>query len=273
MRKVDRSSPLPAYFQIARDIRRRIGEQEWAAGQRIAPELALTEQYGVSRVTIRQALAELVKDDLLERKKGSGTFVRPQPRPLIYDLNLTLGAYASRIRAMGFTNRAEVLEAELVEDPPADVRQALALPPDAAAAYLQRRILINEEPSALYRSWFGAGVVPGIEACPGLTGSLSDVLAEQYGVVPVRSEMRLEVVRSTREEASLLGTSSDVPLFVVISTTHLADGRPLEHAQMTWPGDRVRFHVTSGSGGEPANGAGQHPGAELAVGGVGPLVP
>lgn len=246
MLKVDRSSPLPAYFQIARDIRRRIDEHEWAAGERITPELRLTEQYGVSRVTIRQALAELVKDDMLERKKGSGTYVRPRPRPLIYDLNLTLGAFASRIRELGFSNRAEVLEALVAEDPPGDVRQALALPPDGRAVYLLRRVLINEDPSALYRSWFDAAVVPGIESSPGLTASLSDVLAGDYHAVPVRSEMRLEVVRSTGEEGSLLGTGSDAPLFVVISTTYLADGLPLEHARMTWLGDRVRFHVTSG---------------------------
>ena len=253
MLRVDRSSPLPVYFQIARDIRRRIGDGEWAAGERIAAELVLAEEYGVTRVTIRQALAELVKDDLLERKRGSGTYVRFQPRPLIYDLNLTLGAYASRIRELGFSNRAEVLEATIVAAPTPDVRHALGLAAGEPAVYLLRRVLINDDPSALYRSWFQPAMVPGIERSRRrLTGSLSDVLAEDYGVVPVRSDTRLEVVRSTREEASLLATSSDAPLFVVTSTTYLDDGRPLEHSQTTWLGDRVRFHVTSGEGAREA---------------------
>jgi GntR family transcriptional regulator len=243
---VDRSSPLPVYFQVASDVRRRLGDGEWRIGDRIAPEIALAREYGVSRVTVRQALAELVKDDLLERKRGSGTYVRPQPRPLIYDLNLTLGAYAAHIREMGFTNRAEVIEAGIATDPPTDVRHALAAPQHGEIAYLLRRVVINDEPSALYRSWFDAELVPGIERSERLTGSLSDVLAQDYGAVPARSELRLEVVRSTREEGTLLGTTGDVPLFVVTSTTYLPDRRPLEHSQMMWLGDRVRFHVTSG---------------------------
>jgi DNA-binding GntR family transcriptional regulator len=246
MAAVDRSSPMPVYFQIALDVRRRIAAGEWVAGERIAPELQLVREYAVSRVTIRQALAELVKDDLLERKRGSGTYVRPQPRPLLYDLSLTLGEYASRIREMGFTNRAEVIDAGIVEAPNAELRSALALPRHGRVVYLLRRVLINEEPSAVYRSWFDAEVVPGIERSPGLTGSLSDVLAHDYDLVPVRSEASLEVARSTREEASMLETTSDMPLFVVTATTYLPDGRPLEYSQMMWPGDRVRFHVSSG---------------------------
>ena len=242
---VDRSSPLPAYFQVAQDLRRRIELGEWRTGDRIAPEVVLADEYGVSRVTVRQALAELVKDDLLERKRGSGTYVRPRQQPIVWDLNLTLGAYAARIREMGMTNRAEVLESGLISEPGEDLRAALELPEGGRVAYLYRRVLINDQPAALYRSWFDAAFVPGIERMPGVEGSLSDTLEREFGFVPVRSELSLEVVRSTREEALLVGASGDTPLLIVRSTSYMDDGRPLEHAQMTWLGDRVRFHVTS----------------------------
>ncbi len=104
MSSVDRSSPLPVYFQIALDVRRRIAAGEWTAGARIAPELELVRQYAVSRVTVRQALAELVKDDLLDRHRGSGTYVREQQHPLVYDLNLTVGVMATRLREPGRFN-------------------------------------------------------------------------------------------------------------------------------------------------------------------------
>jgi DNA-binding GntR family transcriptional regulator len=245
MSSIDKSSPLPAYFQVAQDLRRRIRQGEWGTGDRIAPELVLASDYGVSRVTVRQALAELAKDDLVERKRGSGTYVRPRQRPIVYDLNLTLGAYAARIRELGFSNRAEILESGLVQPPPEHLRAALEMEPDGQVAYLRRRVFINEQPAAMYRSWFDAAVVPGIERCPGVEGSLSDTLEKEYGFVPVRSELYLEVVRSTREEALLVDGGSDVPLLVVTSTSYLADGRPLEHGQTAWLGDRVRFHVTS----------------------------
>lgn len=245
MTLVDRSSPLPAYFQVAQDLRRRIEQQEWGTGERIASEPLLAREYGVSRVTIRQGLAELAKDDLLERKPGSGTYVRELRQPIVWDLNLTLGAYAARIRELGFINRAEILESGVLADPDDHLRGVLALAADGHVAYLLRRVLINEQPAAIYRSWFDASVVPGIERSPGAEGSLSDTLEREYGFVPVRSEQSLEVVRSTRDEALLVGARSDVPLLVVTSTSYLADDRPLEHAQMTWLGDRVRFHVTS----------------------------
>ncbi|MCW3006405.1 MAG: GntR family transcriptional regulator, partial [Solirubrobacterales bacterium] len=116
--------------------------------------------------------------------------------------------------------------------------------------------------TAIYRSWFNAALVPGLENSPGLAGSLSVVLAEDYGLVPNRSENELEVVRSTREEAELLGTSGDTPLLVVSSTNYLPNGRPIEYSQLAWLGDRVRFHVTSYDDEVTARGPARTPDAE-----------
>jgi GntR family transcriptional regulator len=259
---IDRTSPLPVYFQIALDMRRRLAEGEWAVGERIAPEVALAREYDVSRVTIRQALAELVKDDLLERHRGSGTYVRDQQNPLVYDLSLTVGALAARLRQEGFENRAEVIEVGRIDTPRPDLRQRLQIAQHCSAVFMVRRVLINDEPTAIYRSWFNAALVPGLENSPGLAGSLSVVLAEDYGLVPNRSENELEVVRSTREEAELLGTSGDTPLLVVSSTNYLPNGRPIEYSQLAWLGDRVRFHVTSYDDEVTARGPARTPDAE-----------
>lgn len=245
---VDRTSPLPVYFQIAIDVRRRITAGEWSANQRISPELTLAREYEVSRVTVRQALAELVKDDLLERRRGSGTYVRHQQRPLVYDLNLTVGALASRWRDAHFDNRAEVIEAGILDSPDDELRHRLQISRSGSVAYMVRRVFINDRPTVLYRSWFKSELVPALETSPRLSGSLSTVLAEDYGLAPIRSETELEVVRPTREETTLLQVASDIPLVVVTATTYLQDGRPLEHAQLAWLGDRVRFHITAYAG-------------------------
>jgi DNA-binding GntR family transcriptional regulator len=241
---VDRTAALPVYFQIAADVRRRLDGGEWSAGQRIAAELELAREYEVSRMTIRQALAELVKDDLLERRRGSGTYVRQQRRPLQYDLSLTVGALVNRWQEADFDNRAEVIDVSVVE-PPDDVRHRLQLPRSRDALYMMRRVFINEQPTVLYRSWFDQTLVPNLERSPRLTGSLSRALAEDYQLVPVRADSELEVVRPTREETHLLLAASDVPIAMVTSTTYLKNGRPLEHAQLAWLGDRVRFHITA----------------------------
>ena len=245
---VDRTAPLPVYFQIAADIRRRLDGGEWSSGHRIAAELELAREYEVSRMTIRQALAELVKDDLLERRRGSGTYVRQQQRrPLVYDLSLTVGALVNRWQEADFDNRAEVIDVSIVE-PPDDVRHRLQVPRSRDALYMMRRVFINEQPTVLYRSWFDTRLVPHLERSPRLKGSLSRALAEDYGLVPARAETELEVVRPTREETHLLGAAGDIPIAMVTSTTYLEDGRPLEHAQLAWLGDRVRFHITAYAG-------------------------
>jgi GntR family transcriptional regulator len=242
---VDRSSPLPVYFQIAIDVRRRIDAGEWPTGQRIAPELQLAREYAVSRVTVRQALSELVKDDVLERRRGSGTYLRQVQRPLVYDLNLTVGALASRWRDADFDNRAEVIETAIVSPVPDELRHRLQLRRTDDVVYLLRRVFINGRATVLYRSWFNGSLVPGLASSEGLDGSLSHVLTEEFGLSPTRSESELEVVRATREETTLLQVASDVPLVVVTATTYLPDGRPLEHSQLAWIGDSVRFHVTA----------------------------
>jgi GntR family transcriptional regulator len=196
-------------------------------------------------VTVRQALAELVKDDLLEQRRGSGTYLRQQPRPLVYDLNLTVGALISRWRESRFDNRAEVIGVRVLEPPPESVRLRLQLPRTERVVWMERLVFINDRPAVIYRSWFSGTLVPGLEASSRLGGSLSSVLLDDYGLSPTRSENELEVVRSTHEERMLFQTSRDVPLVLMTATSYLDSGRPLEHAQLAWLGDRIRFHVTA----------------------------
>jgi GntR family transcriptional regulator len=244
-RSLNRHSALPAYFQLALDLRRRVAEGEWAEGQRIPPELELAEDYAVSRVTVRQALAELVKDDLLERHRGSGTYVRNRQQPIVYDLGLTGGTFAARMREKGAENRAEVIHVGRIDPAPATVQSRLQLRSSSEAVYMVRRIILAGQPGSLARSWFDPDTVPGIEASPRLSGSLASLLAEDYGLVPSRTENQIEVVRSTSEETAMLGNAADAPLLVVTSTSYLPDGRPLEFSQVEWLGDRVRLHLVA----------------------------
>ena len=72
---INRDSPLPAYYQIARDLRQRIAGGEWRTGSQLPSEPQLAQQYDVSRMTMRQAVQELAKEGVLLRRRGAGTFV------------------------------------------------------------------------------------------------------------------------------------------------------------------------------------------------------
>jgi GntR family transcriptional regulator len=232
MTEVDRHSPIPAYYQIALDIRNRIAKQEWEVGQRIAPETALAEAYGVSRVTMRQALAELVKDGILD------------PIPLVHDLSLPQ-ILAGRLRQRGMVTSSEILEAQTFPDPLPQVQEKLQISAATPIAYLKRILLIGNKPAALNRSWFNSALCPGITDQALIDQSLSKTLQDRYGLVPAYADNWLEVIRGSKETAELLKSVSDMPMTLLSSVSYLSDGTPLEYSITEWLGDRIRFHFQS----------------------------
>lgn len=72
---IDKKSPMPLYFQIEEAIKQKIDKGEWITGTMISSEREFAENYEVSRMTVRQAINNLVNDGYLTRRKGKGTFV------------------------------------------------------------------------------------------------------------------------------------------------------------------------------------------------------
>jgi len=244
MTRVDRNSPIPAYYQIALDIRNRILKQEWGVGTSIPPETTLAKDYGVSRVTMRQALAELVKDGILERRQGSGTFVNQEPIPLIHDLSLPQ-ILAGRLRNRGLVTSSTIIEAQTFPDPLPQVQENLQITETTPVAYLKRILLIGNKPAALNRSWFDSTLCPGITDQELIDHSLSLTLQDRYGLVPAYANNWLEVIRSTQETAELLDSVLDMPMILLRSVSYLSDGTPLEYSITEWLGDRIRFNFQS----------------------------
>jgi DNA-binding GntR family transcriptional regulator len=241
MRPIERQSPIPAYYQIALHLRTRILGQEWHSGQRIPPEETLAAEYGVSRVTMRQALAELVKDGLLARHQGRGTFVKDVPQPLVHNFTLPI-RFAGQLRQLGYKLQHTVLENAVFNSPLPQVAQQLKIDSRQPVAYLERRLMINDQPVAINRSWFSEGLCPGIATRPLLHNSLSGTLAQRYKFVPARSENWIEVARATESEAQELEVERSAPLLILTSTSFLADDTPLEYSVTSWLGDNIRFH-------------------------------
>lgn len=241
MLPITRESPVPVYYQIALHLRSRITSKEWERGERIPAEELLSAEYGVSRVTMRQALAELVKDGLLARQQGRGTFVNRVPQPLVHNFSLPI-LFGGELRKLGYTLQHQVLERQVFTNPLPHVAERLRLEPSQPVAYLKRVLMINGQPSAVNRSWFSEELVPGIAANELIDNSLSGTLAKRYDFVPARSENQIEVARATESEAQLLEIKRDTPLLILTSTSFLGDNAPLEYSVTAWLGDNIRFH-------------------------------
>lgn len=244
---IDRTSVMPAYYQISLDLRQQIAQGKWAMGAKLPSEGQFMATYGVSRITIRQAIAELAKDGLVTRQRGSGTFVSRHPVPLTHDLSLPL-VFARRLRQLGFELTSTTLEATTFATPFPAVAEKLALEPGATAAYLKRLMLIDGEPAAVDHAWFNDALCPGLTELELIDASLSRTLAQRYGLIPSRTESWLEVIRSAVADSALLETDVNTPMLLLTTILYLPNGTPLEYSRTTWLGDRIRFHFQSGDG-------------------------
>lgn len=200
----------PLYQVIADDLRLTVGEL--SAGQRLAPERELARHYEVSHDTIRDALALLEAEGLLDRRRGrgGGTFVRRRPR---------------RVRERvgeGDGPRAVITTAEL--RPPPAVAEALGLEPDQRAL-LRRRVI--EGLGKVGEAWYPADLVRLTPiARPAPTGKrIRLIFTQDLGLLLAPSEEYVSTRMPAPAEAAELGLGPGVPLLVTNHDLVTVDGR------------------------------------------------
>lgn len=227
---------------MVQDLRRRIDTGVLLGGQRLPSETELGTEYGVSRITVRQALGHLSADGYVDRRQGTGTFVSARTAPVQHDLSLSL-PWRIRLRDEGHKAISEPLVTSREPSLPAELTPALRLGDEAGeVVYLKRLQRVDDQPIGITESWLPQRLVPGLADEPLIDGSLSTTLREHHGIVAAEVDNVLETVLATAADAQLLDAYVDVPLFVVVAVSRLDDGRLLEVSRTSWVGSRVRFH-------------------------------
>lgn len=140
-----------------RDYLRSLVTHELAPGDAIPSERILCDQFGVSRMTVRQAVDALVVEGLLDREQGRGTFVAPTK----VDLEVRLSSFGEEMQRRGMEPASRVLSAEVVAATP-DIADALDILPGERVYSLHRVRLADGEPMAIEQSWLPARLVPGL---------------------------------------------------------------------------------------------------------------
>lgn len=237
---LDMTSPIPIYHQIFTSMRNRIINNEWKMNEAITSEMDLSEEYGVSRVTLRQALSKLEQDGIIKKVRGKGNFIQSIPKPIIHDFNLPSTLWGG-IEKKGVTFDAEVLEIALCE-PVAAINESLKLASDQKLVFVKRLFLQDERPIALNHSWISHELVPDLVELGLIDNHLSTTLSSRYQLIPVRIENVLEAARPTTSDVQLLKVVYDTPMIVASSISFLAGNKPLEYSTTSWVGGRVKFH-------------------------------
>jgi GntR family transcriptional regulator len=228
----------PAWVLIEERLTEQIESAAIGLGERLPSERELAQSFGVSRMTVRQALASLEARGLLERGVGRGTFVRRAK--IEHDLTRVAG-FSEVVERQGLAPGARVLSVD--ERPaPAAVAGALALEEGALVVRVERTRLGGGVPLALEDSWIPTDRFPGF-ASHDLSGSLYALMRDEYDLEPVRAVEHLEPVAARRHEAQALEISEGAPLMLVERTASSADGSVVEFARDRWRGDRTRFTI------------------------------
>ncbi|UQX89607.1 GntR family transcriptional regulator [Jatrophihabitans telluris] len=240
---LSRAGGVTAHSQIERWFLDTIAAGALVPGDRLPREQDLAGFFGVSRMTLRQALADLEQRGVVDRVPGraGGTFVT-EPK---IDCDLTgLAGFTEQLRRANLHAQAEVLSAATVAASPR-VADALGLERAAAVHEIVRIRLTEDRPLALEHSWFPAAELPGMLAHE-LTGSLYSLLAERYARGPRTATESLEAVIPSAEQAARLDLGLGRPAMRIERTAFTAAGLAVEYAHDLFRSDRVRISVRSG---------------------------
>lgn len=234
--EVDKSLPTPAYLQLTEQLKRAIQAGELAVGSALPSERDLADSLGLSRMTVRRALEELVAAHFVEQRRGSGTYV----------LGRRLEQPVDRVQ--GFTNEAEVLGfkpgsvlLELTQvDADGEVASALELKKGAGVLRISRLRTADDEPLALQISH----VIPEYAGLSTdllkSTGSLYQTLQQQFGVTLDGAKQAISARLPTRQEQVMLAIRAEVPVLALERTTFSTERVPFEFVKSAYRSDRYR---------------------------------
>ena len=204
-------------------------------GERLPSERELSARWNAARMTVRHATDALVAEGLVVRRHGSGTYV--QPRPVVRFLGLT--SFSQDMRDRGLVPSSQLLAFEVAA---ADTSVALRLgvPEDVAVLRFTRLRLGSGEPMAIETVWIRASLVPGLEARD-LDGSLYELLASRYGLVPGFADVTIEPIvpdEDTRERLEI--PAQQAALFMRMTDAD-TDGRVMMVADCIYRSDRYQL--------------------------------
>jgi len=239
MSTIYRHSPVPRYHQLKEILREKIRSGEWKPGDLIRSERELSETYGISRMTTRQAITDLVNEGVFYREQGKGTFVSHHK---ITQQLMRLTGFTEDIRARGQHPSTKVLSIQMR---PASEVVAEKLRVDAGQLVfcLQRLRLADGEPLAIELSHIH------FKGCEKLLeedleqNSLYRLLESKYMVPLMEAEQEIEAGLAGNEEAQILKIPVGSSVLYTRRTTYTDRYQPIEYAKSVYCGNKYVFYA------------------------------
>jgi GntR family transcriptional regulator len=236
----DRNAQSPLWTQFRDALRTLILNGELAIGAKLPTEAELGEQFGISRIVVREALADLVRSGLIYKIKGRGAFVSARERD--EDFVSTVLGFSDEMERKGLTVLTQVLAQELRAPTEAEAH-SLGLDDGQLVVALKRLRSVDGELRLLVETAIPADLAPGLHRTKLENRSLYDVLRRQYGLRIVKAERWIDAVLPDASTCALLELAEPEPLLRIESLAYSASGRPLEHYRALHRCRASRLHV------------------------------
>ena len=228
---------LPLYHRVRDALFEEI--RTLTPGERLPTEPELMKRFGVSRTTVREAVAELARAGLVTRKAGSGTFVAEPP--IEQELNRLTG-FVEDMLALNLTPEARVVTRRRTTAA-ARVAEKLELPPRAPVTLIERVRLANGQPVSFDVTYLPTHIgdrVMGenLELYP-----IFELFEDKYGIQLGEADYRIEAANASPRVAKHLGLRPNDALLLIERTTFDQAGQPIDYEVLHYRGDRVRYHL------------------------------
>ena len=210
--------------------------EQLAVGEAIPSERQLSAEFGVSRLTVRAALDNLVREGLLVRRRGSGTFVS---EPKIAQ-ELTMTSFTEDMQRRGMVPASRTLGLR-VAPAGAHLGRLLHVSPSEPVLIINRLRLADRETMAIETLHVRASLVPGLSAADLESHSFYTLLSDRYGIDIVGGLQTIEPTVTNEEESELLGVPLHSPAFLFERTTRSREGGIVEYVRSIYRGDRYRL--------------------------------
>jgi GntR family transcriptional regulator len=216
-------------------------------GQAIPSERHLSTDLGVSRLTVRAALDDLVRDGYLVRRRGAGTFVA-EPKVA---KGMDASSFSDDMRARGLTPASRTIELRVI---PAGARlgRMLHVSPSEPIVMAKRLRLADGEPMAIELLHVRASLVPGLTATDLEENSFYELLVDRYAIQIAGGTQTVEPTVTSEDESAALGVPLHSPALLFERVTRATTGDVVEFTTSTYRGDRYRLETELGLGGRPA---------------------
>ena len=235
---IDKTNSIPYHIQVRNEILNAIRSGEYTSGDRLASERELQDKYGISRLTVRAALATLERDGIIYSRQGKGRYVTQA----YFDQQLMhLSGFSQDMQQVGIKPGSHLIfKGEIPA--PTRVAESLQIVPGTHIAHIIRVRCADNQPMAIEDAHLPLSLCPDILEMDFEKGSIYAYLNSR-GLRPVKAAQSLKADNPTREERQLLNLKENIPVMRMKRTTSLVNMVPIEYVESVYRSDKYQFNV------------------------------